>query len=245
MGSTTAKPAPPQRSRSQSEIGLACTGTVTNMPSIPDSSSSETISLSEESHDLKAYEGASTLERKDSVDRFSTASGDLSLDSPNCHNATVIKPPKPVITPFNPDAHKKYRTASTKKSPAPKPRAESVPNDLPSKQPAATSALSMQNVHSEMYSTAFALQSLGNGGNCKWPEYLSTVRNMWDDKLHESPSNSNSGGQGRARSDQGQYMVQHCLSDFILCMWFSLSMNEPEVSIADSVFAFCFLALLC
>ncbi|XP_052266114.1 rho GTPase-activating protein 44-like isoform X2 [Dreissena polymorpha] len=200
MGSTNAKPAPPQRSRSQSAVGLACTGTVSSTPNIPDSSSSETNSLSEESQDLKAYEGASTLERKDNVDRFSTASGDLSLDSAKDHNSTATKPPKPVISPFNPNERKMYRTASTKKSPAPKPRAESVPNDLPSKQPAATCASTMQNVHSEMYSTAFALQSLGNGGNGKWPEYLSTVRNMWDDKLHESTSNS--GGQGRARSDQ-------------------------------------------
>ncbi|XP_052771143.1 rho GTPase-activating protein 44-like isoform X3 [Mya arenaria] len=205
----------PHRLRSQSATGQVCTaafsavlGPVSGQQYSQDSSSSDSTSLSESSPQMKDYENADTLERRGSADQYATARGDLGMSSETPNSATATptnKRSNPVITPFNPNERYKYKKASTKKSPAPAPRAESVPKELPPKQPPPGST-SLQNVHSEMYSTAFALQSLDDGGN--WPSYLNTVRTMWDDKLQ---TNGNGGkgdsltckeGQGHSRSDQ-------------------------------------------
>ncbi|WAQ95858.1 RHG44-like protein [Mya arenaria] len=189
----------PHRLRSQSATGQVCTaafsavlGPVSGQQYSQDSSSSDSTSLSESSPQMKDYENADTLERRGSADQYATARGDLGMSSETPNSATATptnKRSNPVITPFNPNERYKYKKASTKKSPAPAPRAESVPKELPPKQPPPGST-SLQNVHSEMYSTAFALQSLDDGGN--WPSYLNTVRTMWDDKLQ---TNGN-GGKG-------------------------------------------------
>lgn len=216
-----------KRSRSQSAVGQACAATFSSslMPlsskqssqeSI--SSSSESTSISEVSAHMKEYEDADTLERRDSVDQYLTARGDLS-QSISVHvsessSSTQVKSIKPVIT-FNPEERHKYRKASSKKSPAPKPKAGSVPpQSLSEREIVLPSSPSVQNVHSDMYSTVFALQSLGDGGT--WPSYLNRVRNIWDDKLQKTSAGegtpvsgtaeySHGRIEGHARSDLGQY----------------------------------------
>lgn len=166
---------------------------------------------------MKEYEDADTLERRDSVDHYLTARGEV-MQTSSCQfsestPSTDTKRTNPPIITFNPNERLKYRKPSTKKTPAPKPKAGSVPPpSLVEKEAVLPASPSVQNVHSDMYSTVFALQSLGDGGT--WPSYLSHVRTLWDDKLHQMGTNElefaeiASGrvhGQGHARSDQGQY----------------------------------------
>ena len=219
-----------KRGRSQSATGQACTvpftavlGTIPSFQSSQDSSSSESTSLSDMTPQMKEYENADTLERRESIDQYSTARGDMQPPTSAASTPTNPKRTNPIITPFDPNERHKLKKASAKKSPAPKPRAESVPPELSPKQPTPGST-SMQNVHSDMYSTAFALQTLGDGGT--WPKkYLNTVRTMWDDQLHQpanagksqglAPGNQSAPGcqdnssqevQGHTKSDQGQYL---------------------------------------
>ena len=192
-----------QRGRSQSATGQACSAafnavlpTLASRQSSQDSasSSSDSMSVSDISLQMKEYEDADTLERRDSGDQYLTARGDLSQSFMMQFSAsgtpTIQKRSNPVIT-FDPNDRHKFKNSSKMKSPvpSPKPKAGSVPPpDLAEKVPVLSSSPSVQNVHSDMYNTAFALQSLGDEGT--WPAYLTQVRSMWDDKLGKvgSPS---------------------------------------------------------
>ncbi|XP_060581324.1 rho GTPase-activating protein 44-like isoform X2 [Ruditapes philippinarum] len=166
----------PSTSGTQSKLKDLVPGRKTSEESV--SSSSESTSVSEASVHNKEYENADTLERRDSVDHYLTARGDLSqsnaFQSPS--SSVTNKRTNPIIT-FDPNERLKHKPSIKRQ--APKPRIDAKPAHL---QPTSPSSPSGHNVHSDMYSTAFALQSLGDGGT--WPKYLNTVRSIWDDQLH-------------------------------------------------------------
>ena len=153
----------------------------------------------------KSYESADTLERADCSDGFHTMKGDKRLSCPAATTNNVSQTHKVTrpITTFNPQDREKYRKAL-----GPKP-------DLPPKKGLETQS-TPQSVHSDMYSTAFALQSLGDG---TWPSYLNKVRSIWDNQFqHHSADNINeknsvengtkvTGGQPRTKRSMstGQY----------------------------------------
>lgn len=188
------------------------TGQKTSQDSV--SSSSESTSLSDASVQNKEYENADTLERRDSVDQYLTARGDLNqcstFQSPSS-TVTNKRSTNPIIT-FDPNERLRHKTSI--KRPAPKPKIEMKPSHLRLSNPASPAG---QNVHADMYSTAFALQSLGDGGT--WPKYLNTVRSLWDDQLHISGNSDlciveNKSGKGQERSNQGQYLICQCFVTF-------------------------------
>ena len=170
------------------------------------SSSSDNASLDRMSlPHSRSYENADTLERGDCTGGFHTAKGDKRLSCPASSVGSLSRTNKVTrpITTFNPLDREKYKTAGESKR-------ESQTNQGFESHPAS------QNVHSDMYSTAFALQSLGDG---TWPSYLNKVRSIWDDQLqHRSADNIHEksimgngsgviGGQARSKrsKSQGQY----------------------------------------
>lgn len=58
--------------------------------------------------------------------------------------------------------------------PAPPPPSSTAPV-------AAAAAVGSKSIHSDMYSTAFALQALGDGGSAS--SYLTKVQSVWNDHL--------------------------------------------------------------
>jgi hypothetical protein len=60
--------------------------------------------------------------------------------------------------------------------PAPPPPSSTVPAAA-----AAAAAMGSKSIHSDMYSTAFALQALGDGGSAS--SYLTKVQSVWNDHL--------------------------------------------------------------
>ncbi|XP_053393119.1 rho GTPase-activating protein 17-like isoform X2 [Mercenaria mercenaria] len=203
--------ATPKQSSSQSTAIIASTsgtqskttgfipGRKTSQESV--SSSSESTSISEASVHNKEYENADTLERRDSVDHYLTARGDLSQSSAfqSPSSSVTNKRTNPIIT-FDPNGRLKHKKSVKRQ--APKPKIDAKPTHL---QKTSQSSPVGQNVHSDMYSTAFALQSLGDGGT--WPKYLNTVRSIWDDQLHNTGNSDlcivgNISGNGQARSNQ-------------------------------------------
>lgn len=170
------------------------------------SSSSESTSLSDISVPTKEYENAATLERRGSVDQYLTARGDLSHTAtfPKRSTSDTSKRTNPIIT-FDPKERLKQRSSTKKPAPIPKPRTVSKPSNVQQSSPETPGR---QNVHAEMYSTAFALQALDESGT--WPKYLNTVRSIWDDQLHITGNSDlcivgNNSGKGQARSNEGQY----------------------------------------
>lgn len=163
------------------------------------SSSSESTSLSDVSTHMKEYENADTLERRDSTDHYLTARGDLNESSTDSDSRFTNKRTNPIIT-FDPNERLKNKPSVKRRAPKPRLDIKPVQRD------GVTQPSGGQNVHSDMYSTAFALQSLGDGGT----KYLNTVRSMWDDQLHKT-GNTDLGIVGnntsQARSNQGQYVV--------------------------------------
>lgn len=176
------------------------------MSSVDDaSSSSENASLDRVSlPHSRSYENADTLERGDYSDGFHTARGDKRLSYPVSSTSSVSRTnqvSRPITT-FNPQDREKYKTAMAT-------RKETLTNQGSEPHPP------LQNVHSDMYSTAFALQSLGEG---TWP-YLNKVRSIWDSQLqHQSADNIHeksvlgngtgvTGGQARSKRSKstGQY----------------------------------------
>ena len=151
----------------------------------------------------KSYETADTLER---VDNFPTMKGDKRLSCPAATTNTPSQTHKVTrpITTFNPQDRERYRAAL-----GPKP-------EVPPKHHLESQHPPPPNVHSDMYGTAFALQSLGDG---TWPTYLNKVRSIWDNQFqHRSAENINeknsmenravvSGGQPRTKRSMstGQY----------------------------------------
>ena len=155
----------------------------------------------------KSYETADTLERADCSDSFHTMKGDKRLSCPAATTTNNVSQTHKVtrpITTFNPQDREKYRAAL-----GPKP-------EVPPKHHLETQHTPPPNVHSDMYSTAFALQSLGDG---TWPTYLNKVRTIWDNQFqHRSVENINeknsvesgakvTGGQPRTKRSMstGQY----------------------------------------
>ncbi|KAL4240846.1 Rho GTPase-activating protein 17 [Mactra antiquata] len=162
------------------------------------SSSSESTSLSDASTHMKDYENADTLERRDSTDHYLTARGDLNESSTESDTRMTNKRTNPIIT-FDPNERHKNKPSVKRR--APKPSLEIKPVQQSGGSPQLSAG---HNVHSDMYSTAFALQSLGDGGT--WPKYLNTVRSMWDDQLqikgNTDLSNVGNSQSGQARSNQ-------------------------------------------
>lgn len=196
----------PSTSGTQSKLKDLIPGRKTSEESV--SSSSESTSVSEASVHNKEYENADTLERRDSVDQYLTARGDLSqttaFQSPS--SSVTNKRTNPIIT-FDPNDRHKHKPSIKRQ--APKPKIDAKPAHL---QPTSPASPAGHNIHSDMYSTAFALQSLGDGGT--WPKYLNTVRSIWDDQLHSTGNSDmcimgNISGNGQARSNQGQYVIYH------------------------------------
>ena len=203
-------------------VNVPCTST-SGQSSSPDtvSSSSESSSLSEVSPVMKQYETADTLQRRDSANGYHTAKGELSLinqkpgTTPKGLSMTH-KPSNPAVITFNPKDIEKSRTYGDEKY-------KRVSDPHPQPQPNSPSTPTSQSVHSDVYSTVFALQSLGDDS---WPAYLTKVRSMWDDQLHNQNTSkvinegiTGSGGKkGQQRSSQGQYdaMVNVVLSWFVL-----------------------------
>lgn len=143
-------------------------------------SSANTSSISSDSTSVgqmplpnsRSYETADTLERADFSDGFHKPKGDKRFSCPaaTTNISQTHKVARPITT-FNPQDREKYKTAQ-----GPKKESQVLESQTPAR-----------SVHSDMYSTAFALQSLGDG---TWPTYLNKVRSIWDDQFqHHSADN--------------------------------------------------------
>ena len=160
----------------------------------------------------RSYENADTLEREDCSEGFHTAKGDKRLSYPAASSVGSLPDTNKVtrpITTFNPLDREKYKTAGKKE---------------PHKSQGFDTHPGSHNVHSDMYSTAFALQSLGDG---TWPSYLNKVRGIWDDQLqHHSADNiheksimgNGTGGQARSKRSKSQGQYDDCQMFVPICL---------------------------
>jgi hypothetical protein len=64
-----------------------------------------------------------------------------------------------------------------------------------------------KSIHSDMYNTVFALQSLGNGS---WSDYLTRVRGLWDGHMNSRLSAS---GTSSLNGGKGTLLVLHALAE--------------------------------